>query len=157
MEYSTRFKTLIIDILKREGGYVNNPSDRGGATNKGITQQVYDTFRIKNKLLKQTVKLISMDETLEIYYREYYSPLSLDAVKEESSADILFDLAVNSGVGKAKSFETKYGYDAITLLTARNNLYTQICKKKSSQKKFLKGWQNRLIGIAKKYNIKWSV
>lgn len=28
------------ELIKREGGYVNNPADRGGATKYGITQAV---------------------------------------------------------------------------------------------------------------------
>ena len=33
----TRAEQMIPLILKHEGGYVNNPADPGGATNKGIT------------------------------------------------------------------------------------------------------------------------
>jgi len=31
---------LIEDVIEREGGYVNHPADRGGATNWGITEAV---------------------------------------------------------------------------------------------------------------------
>lgn len=32
--------TLIEDVIDREGGYVDHPADRGGATRYGITQAV---------------------------------------------------------------------------------------------------------------------
>ena len=31
---------LIEDVIEREGGYVNHPADRGGATRWGITEAV---------------------------------------------------------------------------------------------------------------------
>ena len=37
-------------VLQWEGGYVNHPNDPGGATNKGVTQKVYDAWRAKNGL-----------------------------------------------------------------------------------------------------------
>ena len=33
------FETEVEKILQREGGYVNNPSDRGGETNFGISKR----------------------------------------------------------------------------------------------------------------------
>ena len=32
-------------VLANEGGYVNHPADRGGATNKGVTQASFDVYR----------------------------------------------------------------------------------------------------------------
>ena len=32
-------------VLRFEGGYADHPNDPGGATNKGITQAVFDAYR----------------------------------------------------------------------------------------------------------------
>lgn len=154
MEFSSRFNKLIKEILKREGGYCDNPSDRGGPTNHGITQKVYNTFRLRNSLKMQTVKKIVLEEVLQIYYKEYYSPLDLDVLQQEASADILFDLAVNSGLSRAKSFEREYGYDPQVLLNRRCSFYLNLCARKPTQEKFLNGWLDRLNIIAKKYGLK---
>jgi lysozyme family protein len=41
----TPFGRALAFVLKVEGGYTNDPEDRGGATNKGILQRVYDIYR----------------------------------------------------------------------------------------------------------------
>ena len=38
------FEKMLRDTLKFEGGYVNNPKDPGGRTNKGITQTTYNNY-----------------------------------------------------------------------------------------------------------------
>ncbi|MFX8535331.1 glycosyl hydrolase 108 family protein, partial [Acinetobacter baumannii] len=38
------------ELIKREGGYVNNPADRGGATKYGITQAVARTNGFKGSM-----------------------------------------------------------------------------------------------------------
>ena len=55
-------------ILQREGGYVNNPKDKGGETNKGITHGTYDVYRRSKGLKSQSVKNITDDEVRDIYY-----------------------------------------------------------------------------------------
>ena len=42
---SDQFVAALPFVLRWEGGFVNHPKDPGGATNKGITQAVYDNWR----------------------------------------------------------------------------------------------------------------
>ena len=39
-ETEMNIEQYLEELIKREGGYVNNPADRGGATKYGITQSV---------------------------------------------------------------------------------------------------------------------
>ena len=65
-------------ILKFEGGYVNDPDDRGGATNYGITQKNYDKWRTAQEIETRDVKLISDDEVRVIYRTQYWQQARCD-------------------------------------------------------------------------------
>ncbi len=97
------------EILKHEGGYVDNPHDPGGATNMGITRKTLALWRgIKpwSKLPKNEVKRIKMTEVRAIYKARYWDLIR--ANKLPSGLDLaLFDFAVNSGVARAaKTLQT---------------------------------------------------
>jgi len=38
------FDKSLTELLKHEGGYVNHPSDPGGRTNLGVTQDVWEDW-----------------------------------------------------------------------------------------------------------------
>lgn len=94
MEISMRW------MLGWEGGFVNHPKDPGGATNKGVTQRVYDNYRSRKSLARQSVKLISKDEVSEIYVLQYWIPARCDDLPTGLDYAV-FDFAVNSGVSRA--------------------------------------------------------
>ena len=87
-------------VLRYEGGYVNNPHDPGGATNRGVTQAVYDSYRARKGLPKQPVKACTMDETKDIYRNLYWNKVHGDDLP--IGVDLaVFDFAVNSGPARA--------------------------------------------------------
>lgn len=44
------FEKMLKFVLEKEGGYVNDPNDLGGETNKGITTATYNVYKVrKNK------------------------------------------------------------------------------------------------------------
>ena len=49
-------------VLRWEGGYVNHPADPGGATNKGVTQKVYDSWRKRQGLATRDVRQLEEAE-----------------------------------------------------------------------------------------------
>lgn len=85
-----------------EGGYVNNPKDPGGATNKGIIQTTYDSYRIKHNLPVQSVKHITEQEANEIYFN-YFLAARCDLLKWPLCL-VIFDTSINFGVRKSILF-----------------------------------------------------
>jgi lysozyme family protein len=153
---TARFDKFFNHLLGAEGGYVNNKNDKGGATNYGVTQVVYDSYRKVRKLNPNPVKNITLDEAKNIYLINYYATIKAEAIPDEAVAYILFDLAVNSGCGTANKIRKEVGDNACDLLTRRAELYNNIVAGNPSQKVFLKGWLARLNNVAKFLGVEWS-
>lgn len=91
------------EVLKHEGGFVNDPLDSGGATNRGITQQVYDDWRISQGLPKRSVRYINDYEVGKIYRAQYWDKCCCDDLPAGVDYAV-FDFAINSGVNRASRF-----------------------------------------------------
>lgn len=97
------FPASLALVLAHEGGYVNDPRDPGGATNKGVTQAVYDDCRAKEGLPKRSVKLLNDYEVGAIYRKRYWDAIRGDQLP--GGVDYcIFDFAVNSGVDRASRY-----------------------------------------------------
>ena len=162
------FNDALKMVLKSEGGFVNDPNDHGGATNMGVTQVNYDSYRRSKNLQGQFVKNITMDEVSDIYLHNYWLASKCDKLPIQL-AFAVFDTAVNSGVGRAAKFlqkivgATEDGIVGPNTLASVNDLCKKqgvlkvatdyinarelflegIVKNEPSQSKFLKGWINR--------------
>lgn len=90
-------------VLTHEGGYVNDPKDPGGATNKGITQHIYDAWRATSGLPLRSVKLIEPVEVEAIYRRLYWDACQCSLLPDGVDYCV-FDFAVNSGPFRAAEF-----------------------------------------------------
>jgi len=95
-----RFTECLPLILAHEGGYVNHPKDPGGATNKGVTQKVYDDYRRNRGVEPRSVREITRAEIRDIYRFQYWDMVNADRLP--AGVDyMVFDYAVNSGPNRA--------------------------------------------------------
>ena len=93
------FAACIQPILVSEGGYVDDPDDRGGATNFGITEATLASWR-GHPITPDDVRAMTVDEAKAIYQANYYNPAHGPDLP--AGLDLMaFDAAVNSGVGRA--------------------------------------------------------
>ena len=90
------FMRAVERISPIEGGYVNHPSDKGGETNFGITISV-----ARKNGYRGNMKDLPREVAIGIYKKEYWDKLSLDKVSNQVVAEIIFDLAVNTGTTSA--------------------------------------------------------
>ena len=141
------FKKTLQFVLQREGGYVNDPDDIGGETNKGITYRTYNAYRKSKGLKPQSVKYITESEVEDIYYNNYYKASGADKIFDPKLSAYVFDTAVNMGVSRAKTFLCQSNGDADKFEKLRRAKYDEFVKAKPSQKKYLQGWNNRVTEL----------
>lgn len=125
-------------LIEFEGGFVNDPNDRGGATIYGISQKAYPNEDIKN---------LTPARAKELYLRDYWIPAGCDELTAPWDM-VVFDTAVNMGVGTAKLLAQGQCWQDVLL--ARAKRYVQIVNRNPSQIKFLRGWMNRIITLWEK-------
>ena len=108
------YKQAIGKILKSEGGYVNDPDDRGGETYTGISRKfwpgwlgwtIIDELKKAGKFPRKPVtpNEIEIDTQLQyevrmFYYHQFWIQIGGDKIKNQPIAEMLLDSAVNEGI-----------------------------------------------------------
>lgn len=77
----------VSNLLKWEGGYVNDPSDPGGETNWGISKRSYPDLNIKS---------LTQENAKAIYHRDWWLPYHLGEMPDAIGVKVL-DIIVNLG------------------------------------------------------------
>jgi lysozyme family protein len=92
---------LIDELIEREGGFVNHPGDRGGATRFGITEAVARAHGYTGAMA-----MLPRDEAAAIYRRLYWLRPRFDEIAKRAPAVAaeLFDTGANMGPGVAVTF-----------------------------------------------------
>jgi len=169
-------------ILKNEGGYQSHPNDKGNYNSKG---QVAGTkYGISAKTLERwkgfpvtasDMQNLSISEAKEIYFKYYWVRIQGNQIKDQDNAELIFDHAVNAGVGGASKLVQKVlnsfgatlkvdgeiGAQTLHVLNvtdqirffdaykkARGSYYISISG--GSNSVFAKGWIKRVLAFEKK-------
>lgn len=112
-------KRIIDEIIRVEGGYVNDPSDSGGETNFGVTVAVARAYGYKGPM-----KDLSREDAFKIYSDRYWNAVRADelvALSERVAREVV-DTSVNMGPGRAGKFLQR----SLTVLNDRGRLYPDL-------------------------------
>lgn len=163
---------LLDAVIRREGGYVNHPADRGGPTKYGITQGTLAAW-LKRPVTIAEVQGMTEAQAREIYTVRYLSGPRIDTLPD-SIVPQMFDIAVNSGPRRAVRMlqkllseagfpvdqdgvvgpetreavadaEAAMGAQLLNdaLASERANFYLALATSDPTQRVFLRGWLNR--------------
>ncbi len=164
---------LLPFILRWEGGFVNDPNDRGGATNKGVTLTTwrnvgYDKDGDGDIDVTDLKQLTDEDVMSRVLKPHYWDRWRADEITSQSVANMLVDWVWCSGaygikipqrilnvkidgIVGAKTLSAVNSRDPRELFdelrNEREEFLRRIVKNNPTQKKFLRGWINRLNAI----------
>ena len=92
---TTTFDEIIEEVLEAEGGFVNDPDDKGGATNFGVTQQSYSNF-LGAPASVDDVRNMTREEAKECYKKDFWIPAKVYRLPDNLK-HLYFDMVVNMG------------------------------------------------------------
>ncbi|WP_020403743.1 glycoside hydrolase family 108 protein [Gracilimonas tropica] len=165
------FEDILIDLLRREGGFVNDPADRGGATNLGITIGTLKEHGLDldgdGDIDIDDVRAVHFGVAKKLYRDKYYQPARVSEVNPVLQP-IYFDMVVNHGQRHAvrilqkaanacghdltvdgligpKTIEATKATDLNRVVAYRILFFAGIVHAKKSQEKFWFGWLKRSL------------
>ena len=90
------------EIVAREGGYVNDPDDPGGATKYGVTLDTMRRLGIDltgdGRVTAADVRRLTREQARDIYVEHYFRRPGLGGLPETLQPSV-FDMYVNAGAG----------------------------------------------------------
>jgi lysozyme family protein len=155
------------EVIKSEGGYVNDPHDHGGETNLGVTKKAWGEY-LGRPIADGEMKALTVDVVKPFYKKMYWDKVHGDELPGGLDYAV-FDFAVNAGPGRAAKFlqravgvaddgaigpgtmravgaaDPKHALDQFT--SAKEHFYKGLVDKNPDQQKFFKGWMNRVSHV----------
>ena len=150
-------------ILKNEGGYVDNPSDSGGATNLGCTKATWESW-VGHPVTKEDIKALTPFDVMPLYKARYWDAISGDDLPAGVDYAVL-DFAINSGPARAAktlqqvlgvTADGKIGPATIAAFETANSreIATKVCEARltflqslPTYGTFGKGWSKRVSEV----------
>ena len=151
------FEEIIEKVLEHEGGYIDDPTDRGGETKYGISKRAYPDENIKE---------LTVERAKELYKRDYWDRFRVSDLPDRLR-HIYVDMCINMGGGRAikilqeacnsknaEKIDVDGGIGPATIKAASNvepfrlrayrvMFYAELVMKKPDQERFWVGWFRR--------------
>ena len=164
-------------VARMEGGFVNHPSDPGGATNHGISLRFLQGQGLSvgdidhdGDIDADDIRALTPETAAAILRKNFWEPLKLDMLPD-ALALVLYDTSVNMGPGTARRLtqqalgvevDGKWGpktwaalmrcngaQTARAVIRLRHGSYTALVANNRKLEAFYTGWMHRLAALEK--------
>lgn len=154
-QYTNLFDKAFDVVIGHEGGYVNDPNDRGGETKYGISKRAYPELNIKD---------LTLEQAQSIYRNDYWVKGKTELLPRELQIPY-FDSCVNFGISGAikllqraagvkddgkignKTLEAAARLSLDRFLLYRMERYMRIIAARNSNAKYANGWASRTLSF----------
>lgn len=121
------FEIAFDETMQFEGGYANDPDDRGGETYRGIARRFHDQWpgwviidevkeQSPNDFRHRVDQHLELQEMVKTFYRTtFWKAIEGDEIEDQHIANELFDTGVNQGAGTA----IRYLQESLNLLNRK--------------------------------------
>jgi len=159
----TTFGQIITEVLRHEGGYVDDDLDKGGMTAYGISKRAHPDVDIKE---------LTVEDAITIYREQYWTPSRSERLPEELR-EVYFTFLVNAGQtnavkvlqracngknGKGEQIAVDGRIGRMTIRASqklevdrlRSYLmlyYAKLVYRNSTQERFWYGWYRRVLNL----------
>ena len=100
------------EIIRREGGYVNDPDDPGGATNYGVTIGTLKRLGLDvnrdGRVDTRDVRALSQAQAADIFKKQYFEVPKIGMLPEVLQPSV-YDMYVNAGGNAIKILQRLLG------------------------------------------------
>lgn len=99
-QQENRVRRIAEEIVEREGGYVNDPDDPGGATNHGVTIHTMRRLGLDldgdGAVTASDVRRLTQEQAIDIFLQHYFREPRIDELPQPLQPSV-FDMYVNAG------------------------------------------------------------
>ena len=161
---------LLTEVIRREGGYVHDPADRGGPTKYGITQRTLRAWR-SQAVSADDVRRLTRDEARAIYRQRYVDEPGFATLPDPLRAQVVDDGVLSGPRQAVKDLQRAIGGVTVDgrlgpqtraalrqqgvagvharLIQVRAARIGRIVQRHPDQARFLTGWLTRITAFAR--------
>ena len=146
MTTQPNFNSALGYYLAHEGGWSNNPADKGGATNYGIAWNYQAKALTKYGVFNtQGLHDISFEQVQKFYKNEFWDAYGLNKLTDQRVATKALDYVAATGSRIDIAGLNKLSPEAAIKLLGQTQteIYLKNAAKDPSQRQFLSGWLKR--------------